>query len=533
VARVPSIALAIALRFATATGQSASTRGQGAVARRQDVARLTERIRANWRAFRRESRDLVESALDPKLRQSGTPPLYVPPAALLQVRRKVLRTLPAEARRSVRIEPLPVDPRAAVPAGLLYLPHPYVVSGTRFNEQYGWDSYFIVRGLLADGQVAAARAMTDNLLYEVDHYGKVLNANRVWSLGRSQPPFLSRMILDVYARTHDRAWLERAQRSAAAYHRYFTSGARRDRHTGLSRYVDAFSGPPPEVVGAGEGELERVRADFRAQPPARVARYYDARRDRLTARFFAGDRAMRASGFDSSDRFGPHGAEADQYLPVDLNSLLYQSECDLAEMARILGHPAEARAWQRRARARATAIRRYLWDPKRGMYFDYHRRTRRRSQYVFASTLFPLWARLASRKQAQRVVAQLGALEGPGGLYASATATGQQWDHPFVWAPLTAIAVDGLRSYGHHLAADRISVNFLSMVLKEFKAHGVIKEKYDGARRSADVSPILRYGYAENGDDFAWTGAVWLDLYRALAPAVRERVRNLDGEPPA
>ena len=27
--------------------------------------------------------------------------------------------------------------------GLLYLPRPYVVPGGRFNEMYGWDSYFI------------------------------------------------------------------------------------------------------------------------------------------------------------------------------------------------------------------------------------------------------------------------------------------------------------------------------------------------------------------------------------------------------
>ena len=46
--------------------------------------------------------------------------------------------------------------------GLLYLPHPYVVPGGRFNEMYGWDSYFIVRGLLQDGEIARARDMVDD-----------------------------------------------------------------------------------------------------------------------------------------------------------------------------------------------------------------------------------------------------------------------------------------------------------------------------------------------------------------------------------
>ena len=57
---------------------------------------------------------------------------------------------------------------------------------------YGWDSYFIVLGLLRDGQVALARDMVDDFLYEVRHYGGVLNANRTYYLTRSQPPLLSR-----------------------------------------------------------------------------------------------------------------------------------------------------------------------------------------------------------------------------------------------------------------------------------------------------------------------------------------------------
>ena len=43
-----------------------------------------------------------------------------------------------------------VRPEELPAAGLLYLPNPYVVPGGRFNEMYGWDSYFIVLGLEAD-----------------------------------------------------------------------------------------------------------------------------------------------------------------------------------------------------------------------------------------------------------------------------------------------------------------------------------------------------------------------------------------------
>ncbi len=74
---------------------------------------------------------------------------------------------------------------------------PYVVPGGRFNEFYGWDSYFESIGLIIDGRVDLAKAMVDNFIYEINHYGKILNANRSYYLTRSQPPFLTTMAFSV------------------------------------------------------------------------------------------------------------------------------------------------------------------------------------------------------------------------------------------------------------------------------------------------------------------------------------------------
>jgi alpha,alpha-trehalase len=50
-----------------------------------------------------------------------------------------------------RIEKLgDVRPEELPTPGLLYLPNPYIVPGGRFNEMYGWYSYFILLGLEAD-----------------------------------------------------------------------------------------------------------------------------------------------------------------------------------------------------------------------------------------------------------------------------------------------------------------------------------------------------------------------------------------------
>ena len=70
---------------------------------------------------------------------------------------------------------------------------------------YGWDSYFIIRGLLEDGRRELARGMIENFFYEIEHYGAVLNANRTYYLTRSQPPFLSSMIMAQYI-SRQAAW---------------------------------------------------------------------------------------------------------------------------------------------------------------------------------------------------------------------------------------------------------------------------------------------------------------------------------------
>lgn len=74
----------------------------------------------------------------------------------------------------------------------------FVVPGGRFNEMYGWDSYFETLGLLEAGRVELSRGMVDNFVYQIQHYGKILNANRSYYLTRTQPPLFTDMIMRVF-----------------------------------------------------------------------------------------------------------------------------------------------------------------------------------------------------------------------------------------------------------------------------------------------------------------------------------------------
>src|SRR6185295_20343859 len=97
----------------------------------------------------------------------------------------------------------------------------------------------------------------------------------------------------------------------------------------------------------------------------------------------------------------------------------------------LLGRAREAAAWKQKAEERQRKINQLMWDERDGLYYDYNFVEKRVRRYPFVTTFYPLWAGIADRKQAARVVANLGRFERPGGLQTSTTASGSQWDAPF------------------------------------------------------------------------------------------------------
>jgi alpha,alpha-trehalase len=481
-------------------------------------------ISSGWDTLAR-SLSKCDTVADPKLATARVlylPSQYPVPQAVRTLERDCqveVRQLPTVIERPGEIDPKQIDP-----AGLLYLENPYVVPGGRFNEMYGWDSYFIILGLLRDGKIDLARGMVENFFFEIEHYGTVLNANRTYYLSRSQPPFLTSMILAVYdkqtgAGRENRTWLARAYEYAAKDYAEWTRDPHLAGSTGLSRYYDFGSGPAPESLKDDPGYYHQVAAFF-LNHPGLGRRYlvgsnpHEPARAQLSADFYKGDRAMRESGFDISFRFGAYGAETHHYAPVCLNSLLYKTEEDLGRMSGILGREDARARWLERAADRRAKIENYLWDPKRGLFFDYDFTKQARSSYEYATTFYPLWAGLATPDEARSVSRNLSRFEQPGGLVMSSYSSGVQWDYPYAWAPVELLAVRGLRRYGYTEEANRISYEFLSMVAENFRCDGTIREKYNGVLRSSEIQ--VTAGYKPNVVGFGWTNGVFLDLLKEL-----------------
>jgi alpha,alpha-trehalase len=305
-----------------------------------------------------------EALVDPKL-PAGESVLYFPAEV-----QKTAQARSAAEKCKVRIEHLPekiispgtFDIERIKRHGLLYLPNKYVVPGGRFNEMYGWDSYFIIIGLLEDHRVELAKGMVDNFIFELEHYGALLNANRTYYLTRSQPPFFTSMALAVYNadkdhRFTDKRWLQRVYSAAQKDYEMWTTGEHRAGDTGFSRYFDYGEGPVPEEAHDGYqyykdaalGLIKRGNITYFVPAKAAditVANLPKAGRVTFSPDFYKGDRALRESGFDITNRFGPYGAETQDYAPVCLNSLLYKLELDLAEMADALGLKSEVADWK-------------------------------------------------------------------------------------------------------------------------------------------------------------------------------------------
>lgn len=507
-------------------------------------------IHSSWDKLTR-SMTQCDSVVDPKV--SAPPVLYLPadlpvPAAVDKMQKEC--RVDVERLPAVIHGPGEVDPSKLPTPGLLFLPNKYVVPGGRFNEMYGWDSYFIVLGLLRDGRIDLARGIVENFFFEIEHYGTFLNANRTYFLTRSQPPFLTSMIMAVHeaakaAGQDDRAWIAKAYSYASRDYEMWNRNPHLAGTTGLSRYFDFGEGPVQEGLQDENGFYRSVAAYFLDHPESADSDLVQTKPNEktpeavgfvftlqlcetiesgpkcepfktvsLTRDYYKGDRAMRESGFDISFRFGPFSAQTHHYAPVCLNSLLYKSEKDLEEMARLLGKSEDAGKWEGRAQTRKNKVNQYLWDADHGMYFDYNFETGKRSSYDFITTLYPLWAGLATPGQAAAVEKNLGILEHPGGLAMSHFDSGSQWDLPYGWAPTQVIAVKGLRRYGFNEDANRISYKFLSMINENFGRDGTLREKYNVLNRSSETHVTL--GYHQNVVGFGWTNAGFVEMLHDL-----------------
>lgn len=278
---------------------------------------------------------------------------------------------------------------------------------------FNWDTAFIIRGLVQDGYVDLAKELTEVMLYEIEHYNGIPNANATFCLTdnqdepRCQPPFIASKVLMIYnlwdeldipPEESKEDWLKRALPLVEHHINFWTdpNGCHFDNATGLSKYGSTFGKPAVEALHAEPAHFEKAYKDLlylydkHINNPLPVEqRDYQGRKDAyyvemfldldsdgnpvpfsidkvkkklsgkeieiydvkgLTPEYFDGDIAMRESGLDATRRFGFMAADANNLAASDLNCFIKKMMGDAAQAYKQLAKAEpDNPAWAERA----------------------------------------------------------------------------------------------------------------------------------------------------------------------------------------
>lgn len=408
---------------------------------------------------------------------------------------------------------------------------PFVVPGGRFNEMYGWDSYFEGIGLLLDGRIDLAKAMIDNFCYQIEHYGKILNANRSYYLTRTQPPFLSSFIREVYESDQSigKVWLEKVLETAILeYESVWMAEGNRLTSNGLNRYLAEGLGIPPETESGHFDEILKTFADkHHVSLKDFIEQYQNGEiHDIELDTYFQHDRSLRESGHDTSWRLDDVCADLNT---VDLNSLLYTYETDFAYLIETYfcdkfktdSKTYTSGYWKTQAKNRKELINSILWSDKYQSYFDHNLKTNALTHFDSATNFYPLWAKICSEEQAEYMVSRLmHEFKVKGGI-ASTTKKSiekiskgkvqRQWDYPNGWAPHQMLIWKGLINYGYEKEAEELAYRWLWMITRNaVDYNGTIPEKYDVVSCTHKV--YAEYGNVGTEFDYITTsGFGWMN----------------------
>ncbi|KAJ7660450.1 Six-hairpin glycosidase-like protein [Mycena rosella] len=275
----------------------------------------------------------------------------------------------------------------------------FLVRG-RFREQYYWDSFWIVEGLLASELFSIANDTLQNFMDEIERFGFIPNGGRIYYLNRSQPPLFIQMLARYVAASNDTAILTRALPLAEPALNSTQSAA---------LYAELASG-------------------------AETGWDYSAR---WLTNSSAGLRALNVK----------------QIVPVDLNSILYKNRVLMAQLYGATNATAAARHAAAAAAIKAGVLD-LFWDGSKLAFYDFNLAANARNTVFSAATFYPFWSGIvppAVAASAQNAFGAFAALNMVlnrynGTLPVTFIETGLQWDAPNAWPPHQYIALEALRA---------------------------------------------------------------------------------------
>ncbi|KAG6636500.1 hypothetical protein CIPAW_11G115500 [Carya illinoinensis] len=392
---------------------------------------------------------------------------------------------------------------------LLPLPKPVVIPGSRFREVYYWDSYWIIRGLLASKMYETAKAIVTNLIHLIEEYGHVLNGTRAYCTNRRASQLVKRSLPSLVKEHH--FW-------SSEIHKVTIQDAQSYNHT-LNRYYAMWNQPRPESSTIDKQSASKITNISEKQ------------------NFYREVASTAESGWDFSTRWMSNHSDLTtlataSVLPVDLNAFILRST---------------AEHFLKGSQARMKAFKSIFWNSEMGQWLDYWLNdstcqepqnweacNQNQNVCLLMSTGKPGLGSQRDQRMQLAVQAQLIGLDTalvkkvmksfqssgllfPAGIATSLANSGQQWDFPNGWAPLQHMIAEGLARSGSKEArsvAEDIAVRWLRTNYVAYKKTGTMHEKYDVEKcgefgGGGEYAPQTGFGWS-NGvvlaflEEFGW-----------------------------
>lgn len=338
-------------------------------------------------------------------------------------------------------------------------------------------------------------AIIDAIFYNQDANRQGDGGN--WNERNSKPALAAWAVWKIYEATEDKAFIEEMYPKLTAYHQWWYSNRDHNKN-GIAEYgamvhPDNKTAEDKILAAAWESGMDNaIRFD--------VSGYGE--NDQGIKVFENRDKNNRLLGYSINQE------------SVDLNAFLYAEKGYLSQMAHLLGLEEEAKAFKEQAEKVKNYVNQKMFDEKTGFYYDLQFNENNETQLLVnrgkgTEGYLPLWANLADKDKAQKVVAHLLDEKVFNTHLPFPTAAKDNpeynpvkyWRGP-VWLDQAYFGVVGLANYGYDKEAKMMAKKLIDNA-EGLLGNGSIRENY---------SPETGEGL--HCSNFSWSASVYYLLYK-------------------
>jgi alpha,alpha-trehalase len=233
--------------------------------------------------------------------------------------------------------------------------------------------------------------------------------------------------------------------------------------------------------------------------------------------FYADTIAAAESGEDFSSRWFTQGNTLQSiatrsFVPVDLNSILYKFEANMAYFYGTVG-VVPAVNYTQAMLDRRVAMDTFLWNAATYQWHDYFVQNNSQIIRSYPSNWLPIWAGAYDHSLTSQLfnsIVNSGLLQ-IGGILATQFSTGQQWDSPNVWAPHQSLFVQlllNLNTPESVQLARTVAMRWINATYIGYQNSKMMHEKYNAFIPGAPGSG----GEYPPQVGFGWTNGVTLEF---------------------